>query len=116
MAIPGITFEDIVNKTKIVLGANYREELNEQNVPIDLEEVCAIVIREAAQWTNRFKEEELQEVMNDCWPVIVKCACMAYLNRGIEGLNSRSELGQQDVYNDWVTLMHKQITNRRYVI
>ena len=54
--------------------------------------------------------------MNDCWPVIVKCCCVAYLNRGAEGLGSQSELGQQNVYNDWVALMHQQITNRRYII
>lgn len=78
-----------------------------------LEDVCEIVLHEAAQWTNRIVNTSL---MNDCWPVVVKCACIAYLNRGAEGLNSQSELGQQNVYNDWVALMHKQITNRRYVI
>lgn len=78
-----------------------------------LEDVCEIVLHEAAQWTNRIVNTSL---MNDCWPVVVKCACVAYLNRGAEGLNSQSELGQQNVYNDWVALMHKQITNRRYVI
>lgn len=135
--IPDMTFDIIVKKTKKLLGENYRKpevtdvteeeldemtslnELNELETEIDLtdlEEVCAMVIREAAQWTNRFKEEQLQEVMNDCWPIIVKCSCIAYLNRGAEGLGSQSELGQQNVYNDWVTFMHKQITNRRYVI
>ena len=136
--IPDMTFEKIVEKTKLMLGKNYREpeiaeiteakldeittvneetgELETEEVPTDLEDVCAMVIREAAQWTNRFKEEQLTEVMNDCWPVIVKCSCVAYLNRGAEGLGSQSELGQQNVYNDWVALMHRQITNRRYII
>ena len=136
--IPNMTFEKIVEKTKLMLGKNYREpeiaeiteaeldkittvneetgELDTEEAPTDLEDVCAMVIREAAQWTNRFKEEQLTEVMNDCWPVIVKCSCVAYLNRGAEGLGSQSELGQQNVYNDWVALMHQQITNRRYII
>ena len=136
--IPDMTFEKIVEKTKLMLGKNYREpeiaeiteadldkittvneetgELETEEVPTDLEDVCAMVVREAAQWTNRFKEEQLTEVMNDCWPVIVKCSCVAYLNRGAEGLGSQSELGQQNVYNDWVALMHQQITNRRYII
>ena len=136
--IPDMTFEKIVEKTKLMLGKNYREpeiaeiteaELDEittvneetgkletEIIPTDLEDVCAMVIREAAQWTNRFKEEQLTEVMNDCWPVIVKCSCVAYLNRGAEGLGSQSELGQQNVFNDWVALMHQQITNRRYII
>ena len=136
--IPDMTFEKIVEKTKLMLGKNYREpeiaeiteadldkittvneetgELETEEVPTDLKDVCAMVIREAAQWTNRFKEEQLTEVMNDCWPVIVKCSCVAYLNRGAEGLGSQSELGQQNVYNDWVALMHRQITNRRYII
>ena len=136
--IPNMTFEKIVEKTKLMLGKNYREpeiaeiteadldkittvneetgELDTEEVPTDLEDVCAMVIREAAQWTNRFKEEQLTEVMNDCWPVIVKCSCVAYLNRGAEGLGSQSELGQQNVFNDWVALMHQQITNRRYII
>ena len=136
--IPDMTFEKIVEKTKLMLGKNYREpeiaeiteaELDEittvneetgkletEETPTDLEDVCAMVIREAAQWTNRFKKEQLTEVMNDCWPVIVKCSCVAYLNRGAEGLGSQSELGQQNVYNDWVALMHQQITNRRYII
>lgn len=136
--IPNMTFKKIVEKTKLMLGKNYREpeiaeiteaeldeittvneetgKLDTEEVPTDLEDVCAMVIREAAQWTNRFKEEQLTEVMNDCWPVIVKCSCIAYLNRGAEGLGSQSELGQQNVYNDWVALMHRQITNRRYII
>jgi hypothetical protein len=131
--IPDMTFEKIVEKTKLMLGKNYREqeiaettenELNNlttdgdesTNTTTDLEDVCTMVIREAAEWTNRFKEEQLTEVMNDCWPVIVKCSCIAYLNRGAEGLGSQSELGQQNVYNDWVKLMHQQITNRRYII
>lgn len=153
MAIPDMTFEKIVEKTKRILGANYREQKEEikeeitepevENVeamdledientenieepeqetePTDLEDICAMVIREAAQWTNRYKDvsinvDAMTEVMNDCWPVIVKCASMAYLNRGAEGLNSQSELGQQNVYTDWVTLLHKQLTNRRYVV
>lgn len=138
MLATDITFEKIVEKTKLMLGKNYREpeiaeiteaeldkittvneetgELDTEEAPTDLEDVCAMVIREAAQWTNRFKEEQLTEVMNDCWPVIVKCSCVAYLNRGAEGLGSQSELGQQNVYNDWVALMHQQITNRRYII
>lgn len=135
--LPDMTFETIVKKTKKMLGKNYREpevaeiteaeldeittigedeELETDVETTDLEDVCAMVIREAAEWTNRFKEEQLTEVMNDCWPVIVKCSCIAYLNRGAEGLGSQSELGQQNVYNDWVKLMHQQITNRRYVI
>jgi len=136
--IPDMTFEKIVEKTKLMLGKNYREpeiaeiteaeldeittvneetrELETKEVPTDLEDVCSMVIKEAAQWTNRFKEEQLTEVMNDCWPVIVKCSCIAYLNRGAEGLGSQSELGQQNVYNDWVKLMHQQIINRRYII
>lgn len=136
--IPNMTFEKIVEKTKLMLGKNYREpeiaeiteaeldeittineeteELDTEEVPTDLEDVCAMVIREAAQWTNRFKEEQLTEVMNDCWPVIVKCSCIAYLNRGAEGLGSQSELGQQNVFNDWVTILHQQVRNRRYVL
>ena len=141
MALPDITFEKIVEKTKLMLGKNYREqeiaeitetelntlttteidgltaeETSTDSTNTDLEDICVMVIREAAEWTNRFQKEQLTEVMNDCWPVIVKCSCVAYLNRGAEGLNSQSELGQQNVYNDWVKLMHQQITNRRYVI
>lgn len=78
-----------------------------------LEDTCEMVIYEAAQWTNRMVGTSL---MNDCWPVIVKCACIAYLNRGAEGFRSQTELGQQNTYNDWVELMHKQVTNRRYLI
>ena len=127
--IPDMTFEKIVEKTKLMLGKNYREPekaksndetatVNEEakKEPIDLEDICTMVIREAAQWTNRFREEQVTELLNDCWPVIVKCSCIAYLNRGAEGLNSQSELGQQNMYNDWVTVMHQQITNRRYMI
>ena len=76
--IPDMTFEKIVEKTKLMLGKNYREpeiaeiteaeldkittvneetgELETEEVPTDLEDVCAMVIREASQWTNRFKE------------------------------------------------------------
>ena len=102
--IPDMTFEKIVEKTKLMLGKNYREPekaksndetatVNEETKkePIDLEDICTMVIREAAQWTNRFREEQLTELLNDCWPVIVKCSCIAYLNRGAEGLNSQSE-------------------------
>lgn len=93
-------------------GAHNAEPIERNNLEI-LEDVCEMVIHEAAQWTNRFINTSL---MNDCWPVIVKCACIAYLNRGAEGLGSQSELGQQNVYNDWISLMHQQITNRRYVL
>lgn len=93
-------------------GAHDTEPIERSNLEI-LEDVCEMVCHEASQWTNRHLGTSL---MNDCWPVIVKCACVAYLNRGAEGLGSQSELGQQNVYNDWVKLMHQQITNRRYVI
>lgn len=93
-------------------GAHDTEPTERNNLEI-LEDVCEMVIHEAAQWTNRQVNARL---MNDCWPVIVKCSCMAYLNRGAEGLGSQSELGQQNVYNDWITLMHQQVTNRRYVL
>ena len=93
-------------------GAHNAEPIERNNLEI-LEDVCEMVIHEAAQWTNRFINTSL---MNDCWPVIVKCSCMAYLNRGAEGLGSQSELGQQNVYNDWISLMHQQVTNRRYVL
>lgn len=95
------------------LGGSHDFELQERNNLEILEDVCDMVIHEAAQWTNRLPNERL---LLDCWPVIVKCACIAYLNRGAEGLGSQSELGQQNVYNDWVNLMHQQITNRRYVL
>ena len=88
-------------------------ETTERNNLEILEDVCDMVIHEAAQWTNRLINSRF---LNDCWPVIVKCSCMAYLNRGAEGLTSQSELGQQNTYNDWVTLMHQQITNRRYLL
>ena len=93
-------------------GAHDAEPVERNNLEI-LEDVCEMVIHEAAQWTNRMVNTKL---MNECWPVIVKCSCMAYLNRGAEGLNSQSELGQQNVYTDWVKLMHEQITNRRYIL
>ena len=93
-------------------GAHNAEPIEQNNLEI-LEDVCEMVIYEAAQWTNRPANTNL---MNDCWPAIVKCSCMAYLNRGAEGLNSQSELGQQNVYNDWIALLHQQVTNRRYVI
>jgi hypothetical protein len=93
-------------------GAHDTQPTIKNNLEI-LEDVCEMVIHEAAQWTNRMVNTTL---MNECWPVIVKCSCIAYLNRGAEGLDSQSELGQKNTYNDWVALMHKQITNRRYVI
>lgn len=93
-------------------GAHDAEPIERNNLEI-LEDTCEMVIHEAAQWTNRMVNTKL---MNDCWPVIVKCSCMAYLNRGAEGLNSQSELGQQNVYNDWITLLHQQVTNRRYMM
>ena len=93
-------------------GAHDFEPTERNNLEI-LEDVCDLVIHEAAQWTNR----QINSLfLNDCWPIIVKCACIAYLNRGAEGLASQSELGQQNVYNDWVTLMHQQLTNRRYIL
>lgn len=95
------------------LNGTHDFELTEKNNLEILEDVCEMVVHEAAQWTNRKIGTAL---LNECWPVIVKCACMAYLNRGAEGLGSQSELGQQNVYNDWITLMHKQITNRRYIL
>lgn len=95
------------------LGGEHNFNFIEKNNLEILEDVCDMVVNEAAQWTNRLPNVSL---MKDCWPVIIKCACMAYLNRGAEGLGSQSELGQQNVYNDWVALMHKQITNRRYVL
>lgn len=93
-------------------GAHDAEPTERNNLEI-LEDVCEMVVHEAAQWTNRHPGTKL---MNECWPVIVKCSCIAYLNRGAEGLNSQSELGQQNVYTDWVTLLHQQLTNRRYVL
>ena len=93
-------------------GAHDAEPTERNNLEV-LEDVCDLVVHEAAQWTNRPVGTKL---MNDCWPVIVKCSCIAYLNRGAEGLGSQSELGQQNVYNDWVKLMHQQITNRRYIL
>lgn len=93
-------------------GAHDTEPTERNNLEI-LEDVCEMVTHEAAQWTNRPTNTNL---MNDCWPAIVKCSCMAYLNRGAEGLNSQSELGQQNVYNDWITTLHRQVTNRRYIM
>lgn len=95
------------------LNGTHDFELTEKNNLEILEDVCEMVIHEAAQWTNRNVDVNL---LNEGWPIIVKCACMAYLNRGSEGLGSQSELGQQNVYNDWVTMMHRQITNRRYIL
>lgn len=99
-------------EAEILNGAHNADPVERNNLEI-LEDVCEMVIHEAAQWTNRQVNARL---MNDCWSVIVKCSCMAYLNRGAEGLGSQSELGQQNVYNDWITLMHRQVTNRRYVL
>ena len=110
--LPDMTLDIIINKTKKILGANYREQARDE----DIKDICTMIIREAAQWTNRYKDSQIQDVMNECWPVIVKCSCIAYLNRGAEGLGSQTELGQQNIYTDWVELMHKQITNRRHVI
>lgn len=93
-------------------GAHDAEPVERNNLEI-LEDTCEMVIHEAAQWTNRMVNTKL---MNECWPVIVKCSCIAYLNRGAEGLNSQSELGQQNVYTDWVTVLHQQATNRRYIM
>ena len=93
-------------------GAHDATPTERNNLEV-LEDTCEMVCHEASQWTNRHLGTNL---LNDCWPVIVKCSCVAYLNRGAEGLNSQSELGQQNVYDDWIELMHKQITNRRYVI
>lgn len=93
-------------------GAHDTEPTEKNNLEI-LEDTCEMVIHEAAQWTNRLVGSEL---LRDCWPVIVKCSCAAYLNRGVEGLSSQSELGQQNVYNDWIILMHQQLTNRRYLL
>ena len=93
-------------------GAHDTEPVIRDNLEI-LEDTCEMVIHETAEWTNRMVNTKL---MNECWPVIVKCSCMAYLNRGAEGLNSQSELGQQNVYNDWIKVLHQQATNRRYVI
>lgn len=103
-----MTINKILEATKIILGENFKDDTE-----VVLENICMMVIQEAAEWTNRKVGTEL---LNECWPVITKCICMAYLNRGSEGLNSQSELGQQNVYNDWVTHMHKQITNRRHLL
>lgn len=96
-----------------LLGGAHDAELVEQSNLEILEDVCDMVIHETSQWTNRLIDEKL---LNECWPVIVKCSSMAYLNRGSEGLGSQSELGQQNVYNDWIELLHQQVTNRRYVL
>ena len=111
--ISNMDYYYIAGETAENLGGAHDTEPTERNNLEILEDVCEMVCHEAAQWTNRHLGTNL---LNDCWPVIVKCSCMAYLNRGAEGLGSQSELGQQNVYNDWVKLMHQQITNRRYVI
>lgn len=93
-------------------GAHDTEPTIRNNLEI-LEDACEMVIRESAEWTNRMVNTKL---INECWPIIVKCSCIAYLNRGAEGLNSQSELGQQNVFNDWVEILHKQLINRRHVL
>ena len=99
-------------ETKNLDGAHDMNLVDQNNLEI-LQDVCDLVTNEAAQWTNRIIDTKF---LNECWPIIVKCSCMAYLNRGAEGLTSQSELGQQNTYNDWVSVMHQQLTNRRYVI
>jgi septin family protein len=122
MPTEDVTFDDIVEKTKKMLGENYRGDETEENANSEeseqtiLEHVCEMVINEAAQWTNQSVKQNLTRILNDCEAVIVRCSCIAYLNRGSEGLNSQSELGQQNAYTDWVKVMHQQITNRRHVI
>ncbi len=99
-------------ETKNLDGAHDMNLVVQNNLEI-LQDVCDLVTNEAAQCTNRIIDTKF---LNECWPIIVKCSCMAYLNRGAEGLTSQSELGQQNTYNDWVSVMHQQLTNRRYVI
>lgn len=95
-----------------ITGAHDATKQEKNNLEI-LEDVCEMVAQEAAEWTNRPLSEKL---IRECWPVIVKCSCIAYLNRGSEGLISQSELGQQNAYVDWVEIMHKQLVNRRYIL
>ena len=127
MLTEDISFNDIVERTKKMLGENYRgdevetpetEETIEEAIatPTILENICEMVIREAAQYTNQSLKQHLQRVLNDCCSVIVKCACVAYLNRGSEGLGSQSELGQQNVYTDWIKLLHQELSDRRHVL
>jgi hypothetical protein len=125
-----VTFNDIVEQTKKMLGENYRgdekdsaSESENETEPEEqeasstiLENICEIVIREAAQYTNQSLKQNLNRILNDCAPVIIKCACTAYLNRGSEGLGSQSELGQQNVYTDWVKLLHQQLSDRRHIL
>lgn len=111
--ISNLDYYYISEDTVIALGGAHNADLAEKNNLEILEDVCEMVTHEAAQWTNRKIGTAL---LNECWPVIIRCACIAYLNRGAEGLSSQSELGQQNVYNDWIALMHKQITNRRYIL
>lgn len=103
---------EVGKEGKKLEGAHDAKPTIQNNLEI-LKDICEMVEHEAGEWTNRPVNTSL---LNDTWPVIVKCSCMAYLNRGAEGLNSQSELGQQNVYSDWITLMHQQITNRRYVL
>lgn len=129
MSTEDLTFEYIVEQTKRMLGDNYRgdetEETAEENenaeksratTPTILERVCEMVIREAAQYTNQSLKQNFTRILNDCGSVIIKCACVAYQNRGAEGLNSQSELGQQNVYTDWVKLLHQELGDRRHIL
>ena len=120
-----VSFEDIVEQTKKMLGENYRgdeveipeaEETEQEASPTILENICGMVIREAAQYTNQSIKQNLNRILNDCASIIIKCSCVAYLNRGSEGLGSQSELGQQNVYTDWVKLLHQQLSDRRHVL
>ena len=129
MLTEDVSFDDIVEQTKRMLGENYRgdeidipeveeeSEAEERETPSTiLENICEMVIREAAQYTNQSLKLNLNRILNDCCSVIVKCASVAYLNRGVEGLGSQSELGQQNVYTDWVKLLHQQLSDRRHVL
>ena len=129
MFTDNVIFNDIVEKTKKMLGENYRgdeietdsvEETNEseehESTSTILEDICEMVVREAAQYTNQSVKQNLDRILNDCGSVIIKCACVAYLNRGSEGLGSQSELGQQNVYTDWIKLLHQQLADRRHVL
>lgn len=99
-------------KGELLEGAHTTEFVEKNNLEI-LEDVCNMVVHEASQWTNR---RIGQKLLDECWPIIVKCSCIAYLNRGVEHLSSQSELGQQNVFNDWTAVMHKQLINRRAIL
>ena len=121
MLTDNTTFENVVEQTKKMLGENYRGdevEISEEQEasPTILENICEMVTREAAQYTNQSLNQHLDRILNDCGAVIVKCSCVAYLNRGSEGLGSQSELGQQNVYTDWVKLLHQQLIDRRHIL